>query len=76
MLDIYYIGGIHMAKRKKRSGGKKRTISAEQQMKMQEGRRKAAAHKDRVKQLYESGVAVSEETTRTQRMLDSVRRKG
>ena len=64
-----------MAKRRK-SSGKKRTISAEQQMKMQEGRRKAASHKDKVKKLYESGVAVSEETTRTQRMLNSVRRKG
>ena len=64
-----------MAKRRKHSG-KKRTISPEQQQKMQEGRKKATAHKKRIEQLYESGVAVTEDVTRTQRMLNSVRRKG
>lgn len=63
-----------MAKRRKRSGAK-RTITPEQQAKMQEGRKKAAVHKQRVSQLYETGVAVRDkEETRTQRMLNSVRR--
>lgn len=64
-----------MAKRKSRSG-KKRTITPEQQAKMQAGRKAAAVHKSRVNQLYESGVAVHEDVTRTERMLNSVRRKG
>lgn len=63
-----------MAKRRKRSGAK-RTISPEQQAKMQEGRKKAAVHKQRMSQLYEAGVAVREDETRTQRMLNSIRRK-
>ena len=63
-----------MAKRKK--SGKKRTITPEQQAKMQAGRKNAAVHKKRVSQLYESGVAVHEDVTRTQRMLNSVKRKG
>lgn len=36
---------------------------------------KAAVHKQRMSQLYEAGVAVREDETRTQRMLNSVRRK-
>lgn len=63
-----------MAKRRKSKT--KRTISPEQQAKMQAGRKAAAVHKKRVDDLYKSGVAVTEDMTRTQRMLNSVRRKG
>lgn len=60
---------------KRRSSGKKRTISPEQQQKMQEGRKAAVAHRRKMSQLHVSGIAMTEERTRTQRMLDGVRRK-
>ena len=63
-----------MAKRRKSKS--KRTISPEQQAKMQAGRQAAAVHKRRVDELYKSGVAVTEPMTRTEHMLNGVRRKG
>ena len=64
-----------MAKKRKKLG-KKRTITPEQQAKMQAGRKKAAVHRERVSQLYDSGLNVSDTMTHTERMLNSVRRKG
>lgn len=63
-----------MAKKHKRSGSS-RTITPEQQAKMQAARKQASVHKKRVSQLYESGVAMSEPQTQTERMLNSVRRR-
>lgn len=60
-----------MRRKKKKTG---RVITPEQQAKMQEGRKKAAVHRKRVSQLYESGVAMYDVTTKTERMLNSVRR--
>ena len=67
-------GVLAMERRKKSES--KRTISPEQQAKMQAGRKAAAVHKRRVDELYKSGVAVTETMTRTEHMLNGVRRKG
>lgn len=62
-----------MAKHRRKS---LRTITPEQQAKMQEGRRKAQAHRARMEELNESGIGRDVMLTKTQRMLNSVRRKG
>lgn len=54
---------------------KKRTISPEHLAKMQEGRRKAQLHKKRIARLNEHGLSDDVPMTRTERMLNSVRRK-
>lgn len=64
-----------MAKRRKKSGGAKRTISPEQQAKMQAARKAASVHKRRVKQLYKSGIAMEEEMSHYDREINKVRRK-
>lgn len=63
-----------MAKKRSKKSGSKRTITPEQQAKMQAARKAAKVHKDRLNMLYESGVASSEPETKTERMLRSVRR--
>lgn len=60
--------------RRRRKSGSKRTITPEQQAKMQAGKKRAAVHRQRVGQLYESGIAVHEEMSKTERMLNGVRR--
>jgi hypothetical protein len=70
---IYKGGFCAMAKRRKSKT--KRTITPEHQAKMQAGRKAAAVHQKRVSELYKSGVAVTEEMTRTERMLNSVKRR-
>ena len=64
-----------MAKRRRKRKSSGRTISPEQQAKMQEGRRKAAVHKKRMQELYSSGVAKADaDPGKMERMLHSVRR--
>ena len=66
-----------MAKRRKSKITKtKRTITPEHQAKMQAGRKAAAVHQKRVSELYKTGIVVHEEVTQTERMLNSVRRRG
>ncbi len=60
--------------RKRRKSGSGRTITSEQQAKMQEGRKKAAIHKKRVSQLYKSGVVIHEDISKTERMLNGIKR--
>lgn len=61
-----------MARRKTR---KKRTISPEHLAKMQEGRKKAQLRRKRVARLNEHGLSDNVPMTKTERMLNSVRRK-
>lgn len=61
-----------MARRKTK---KKRTISPEHLAKMQEGRKKAQLHRKRVARLNEHGLSDNVPMTKTERMLNSVRRK-
>ena len=62
-----------MAKRRKTT--KKHTITPEQLAKMQEGRRKAKIHRERMAELYEKGLDKTMPMTKTERMLNEVRRK-
>lgn len=61
-----------MARRKTK---KKRTISPEHLAKMQEGRKKAQLRRKRVARLNEHGLSDNAPMTKTERMLNSVRRK-
>lgn len=61
-----------MARRKTK---KKRTISPEHLAKMQEGRKKAQLRRKRVARLNEHGLIDNVPMTKTERMLNSVRRK-
>lgn len=61
-----------MARRKAK---KKRTISPEHLAKMQEGRKKAQLRKKRMARLNEHGLSGDVPMSKTERMLDSVRRK-
>lgn len=62
-----------MAKRRKTT--KKHTITPEQLAKMQEGRRKAKIYRERMAELYEKGLDKAMPMTKTERMLNEVRRK-
>ena len=62
--------------RKKSKSGKKRTISPEHLAKMQEGRKRVARSRARVADLKERGISTEVPMTNSQRMLNSVRRKG
>lgn len=59
----------------RRKTKKKRTISPEHLAKMQEGRKKAQLRKKRVARLNEHGLIDNVPMTKTERMLNSVRRK-
>lgn len=62
--------------RRRRRGGAKRTITPEQQAKMQEGRRRKKVHAQRMTALQEAGVSKEIPMTRTERMLSGVKRRG
>lgn len=64
-----------MARRKRRSSGKKRTITPEHLAKMQEGRRKAKVHRERLEQLKSAGIYQEVPISETDRLLNSVRRR-
>lgn len=59
----------------RRKTKKKRTISPEHLAKMQEGRKKAQLRRKRVARLNEHGLIDNVPMTKTERMLNSVRRK-
>lgn len=59
----------------RRKTKKKRTISPEHLAKMQEGRKKAQLRRKRVARLNEHGLSDNVPMTKTERMLNSVRRK-
>lgn len=64
-----------MARKKRKSAsGRKRTITPEHLAKMQEGRRKAKLHKERIQMAQERGLIMEDTVTDTQRRLNSVRR--
>lgn len=63
-----------MAKRRKTSKTK-RTIFPEHLAKMQEGRKNAKVHRERVSELHEHGLDKSIGMTNTERMLQGVKRK-
>lgn len=54
---------------------KKRTISPEHLLKMQEGRKKAQAIRERTKRLDERGLAKAAPMGYTERLLSQVKRK-
>lgn len=64
-----------MARRRRRSSGKKRTISPEHLAKMQEGRKRAKVHRERMTMIEEHGLLKEMPLTETERRLNSVRRK-
>lgn len=61
--------------RKKRKGVKKRTISPEQQAKMQEGRKRAQKHRERVEEMRSHGIRDVDTRSPYERMIDNARRK-
>lgn len=65
-----------MARKRRRLSGRKRTISPEQQAKMQEGRRQAQIQRRRLAQIREHGLYQEMPVSETEKRLNSIRRKG
>lgn len=65
-----------MVARKKSSHSKKRVLSPEQIAKMQEGRKRAKVHRARMSALNEAHLVDESGPGWTEKMLNSVRRKG
>lgn len=74
LCDIILIWGDNMAKKRRRSG-KKRTITPEHLAKMQEGRRRAKVHRERLAALKEKGMDQDLPVSEVDRLLNSVKRK-
>lgn len=64
-----------MAGKRRKSSGKKRTITPEHLAKMQEGRKHAAVRRNRISELEELGLNKTVPMTYTERILSQAKRK-